>query len=64
MRTISNFQTNFDEKLLVHFCTLFAGHFSITPLLYFLGDKIKIVYRRAIMVECSENNINFPDQLQ
>ena len=27
-------------------------------------NQIVIVYRRAILVGCSKNNINFPDQLQ
>ena len=63
MRTLS---TNFDDKLLVHFCTLLA---ACLVLLYFHTfsepvdlniNQIVIVYRRTIVVRCSEN---FPDQL-
>ena len=65
MRIISTFQTNFKNKLLAHFCTLLAGNFSIaTPFLsQWIEIEMKIiviVYRRAIMVGCSENNIKFP----
>ena len=32
---VSTFLTNFNYKLLVHFCPLFAGHFTIAPVSYF-----------------------------
>ena len=31
-----DFQTNFDDKLLVYFCTLLASRFNIHPLSYFI----------------------------
>ena len=37
---IISFLTNFDDKILAHFCTLLAGGFFITPL--FLSQWIEI----------------------
>ena len=51
MRT---FQTNFNDKLLVHFCTLLAGRFSTTPLLYFSepmdSNKTQLVHYCTLLV--------------
>ena len=66
-RTASTFQIYVNHKLLVHFVyTSLAGGYTNTPILYFFwaGGLNSYSLKRAIMVRCSENNINFPDQLQ
>ena len=68
--------TNFPDQLqlyaisLLLYSTLLDGGYTIAQLSYFFNlldsnrNQIVIVYGRVIMVGCSENITNFPDQLR
>ena len=52
MRTLSTFQTNFDDKLLVHFCTLLAGgFFYYSTFVLFLSQWIEIEIKELYFIE-------------